>query len=434
MLNHIFEMGSISESHIHLLPINQNINPCIVMNTISALFSKQANSTPKNIALVIDDQYLTYHELEIRSNQLAHYLIEKGVTTEDLIPICINRSFEMIIGILGILKAGGVYVPIDPLYPDERIKYIFNDTESTIALTDKQNFGKLQGLFPDINLIQINNIALDGENLNNNFPDTSLTPQNLAYIIYTSGSTGNPKGVMIEHHSVCNFILGQANLYNVSTGENILQLLNVCFDAAVEQIFLALLTGAKLTLIHDTDLKDNELLGEIICRNGITHLFSTPTLLENLSPETHSSLKTVVTVGDVCRQELVTKWASNVKFYNAYGPTETTVAATAYLCDLETVGNFTIIPIGKPLQHVKIYILDEHLNLVEDEDSGEIFIGGSRLARGYLNQPNLTAKAFIENPFVSGERIYKTGDIGKRTSSGEIVFLGRIDEQVKISG
>lgn len=404
------------------------------MNTISALFSKQANLTPDGIALVFENKELTYQQLEERSNQLANYLISSGVAKEDLIPICLNRSMEMIIGILGILKAGCAYVPIDPSYPKERIEYILDDTNCRFMLSNSKNSALLTEFSADAILVSIDTSWNEIAKMDISPIAFEIQPSNLAYIIYTSGSTGNPKGVMIENHSVCKYIIGQTKFFNVNSTDNILQFSNICFDASVEQIFLALLNGATLSLIDENTLKDNDLFAKVIKDKKITYLHATPGLLENIDPSAFTSLKRVIAGGDVCRKELAKKWAKQVNFYNEYGPTEITVAATAYLCKEELIDDLKVIPIGKALENMKVYILDDQLRPISEGESGEIYLGGNRLARGYHNLPELTAKAFIESPFTTGERLYKTGDIGEYLPTGDIVFLGRVDDQVKIRG
>ncbi|RZL50966.1 MAG: amino acid adenylation domain-containing protein [Pedobacter sp.] len=403
------------------------------MNTISALFSKQANLTPDGIALVFEEQLLTYQQLDERSNQLAHHLINKGVKQEDLIPICLNRSIEMIVGILGIIKAGAAYVPIDPTYPAERIKYILDDTNSHFAISNGLHLQHLTPLFKSLNLISIDEI-LSENNLSNSAPDIVLLPTNLAYIIYTSGSTGNPKGVMIEHNAVCGFIKSQTQYFNINVSDKILQFSNISFDASVEQIFLALLNGAELTLISENDLKDIDLFESLVNKRQITHLHATPGFLENLHPENFKSLKRVIAGGDICRKTLAKKWAKYFNFYNEYGPTETTVTASVYLCNEVELDSLISTPIGKAVSGTEIFILDAELKPVLAGQSGEIYLGGDYLARGYYNHPELTASAFITSPFANGERLYKTGDLGEFLPNGDLLYLGRIDNQVKIRG
>jgi amino acid adenylation domain-containing protein len=399
------------------------------MYIISDLFSKQASQTPSNVAVLLESQQLTYQELDEKSNQLAHYLIKLGIQKESLLPICINRSVEMIVGILGILKAGGAYVPIDPNYPTNRKEYILKDVNAKLVLSNESS---CKDLSHELTIIDVNSPAIADESIL--APNQPLDPNCLAYIIYTSGSTGNPKGVMIEHHAVCKYISSQTRLFSIHSDDQILQFSNFCFDASVEQIFLALLNGATLNLIEDHAIKDNDLFAKILNENKITYLHATPGLLENLNPINFKSLKRVIAGGDVCSVTLAKKWASYVDFYNEYGPTEITVAATACLCEQKDLTGLSSVPIGKPLTNMQVYLLDANLKQVADGETGELYIGGDRLARGYHNQPQLTAQAFITNPFQAETKIYKTGDIGKILPSGDILFLGRLDDQVKIRG
>lgn len=400
------------------------------MYTISDLFSKQAMHTPNNVAIVYGSKQLTYKELDERSNQLAHYLLKAGVEKEEFIPICIDRSISMIVGILGILKAGGVYVPIDPNYPISRKQYTLKDVNARIILTN-QNSSK--DLPQEFKIIDLDSSAIAAESIQA-IDNLNLQPSSLAYIIYTSGSTGHPKGVMIEHHAVCKYIINQTAFFNINSEDKILQFSNLCFDASVEQIFIALLNGATLTLINEHTIKDNELFAQTLNANKITYLHATPGILENLNPTSFKSLKRVIAGGDVCSLALAKKWAPHVNFYNEYGPTEITVAATAFLCKLKDLESLSTIPIGKPLTHMQVYILDSNLKKVPNGEIGELYIGGDRLARGYHNQPQLSAQAFIKNPFNADQKIYKTGDIGKLLPTGDILFLGRADDQVKIRG
>jgi len=401
----------------------------MITKAITALFSQQVLFDQDKTALEFYNEKLSYRELNEKSNQLAHYLIKRGITGETLVPLCINRSFEMIIGIFGILKAGGAYVPIDPNYPINRKEYILADIKANIIVC---NAGSGADLPDGVNIIDINDPAVLNESKLD--PNCPVSPDNLAYIIYTSGSTGNPKGVMIEHHAVCKYIDSQTELFNINHDDKILQFSSFCFDASVEQIFLALLNGATLTLIDEHSIKDNELFSKILNESQITYLHATPGLLESLNPTSFKSLKRVIAGGDVCSVELAKKWAAHVDFYNEYGPTEITVAATAFLCKPNDFDSLTTTPIGKPLTGMQVYILDGNLNKVEDGEAGEMYIGGNRLARGYHNQSELSHKVFVKDPFQTGEKMYRTGDIGKILPNGNIIFLGRLDDQVKIRG
>lgn len=399
-----------------------------IKNTIIDLFSEQVKKSPDGIAVVFGDLNLTYKELDEKSNQLAHYLIKEGVKVETLVPICINRSFEMIIGILGILKAGGAYVPIDPNYPIERKNYIISNTSSQIVLANKQSSEKLNA-----EIILLDDWGAIANESNQN-PYIIINPESLIYLIYTSGSTGEPKGVMIEHKSLLSYINTQSNYLKIGNNERILQFSNFCFDASVEQIFLALTTGSSLVLLPEETLVDIDKFSQLLIEKKISHLHATPAYLENIPFIEYPSLKRIISAGDSCKVALAKRWINTVNFYNKYGPTEATISVIEYLCTIEFDKNLRTLPIGKSIQNTTIYILDKDLNLVEDGSDGELYIGGAQLARGYYNKPEETAKSFIIAPFNNAERIYKTGDLVRRLSDGNVEFLGRIDDQVKIRG
>ncbi|WP_046744448.1 non-ribosomal peptide synthetase [Kordia zhangzhouensis] len=386
--------------------------------TIVDAFQAQAKKTPNNIALVFENRQLTYKELDEKSNQLAHFLLDRfEIETEDFISIQQERSEWMIISILAVLKTGAAYVPVQPDYPQERIEYIKNDTqckaiidESLLAAFEKQQYATSKV----VSQVQANN---------------------LAYIIYTSGSTGTPKGVMIEHKTVINLAFAQIQEFGITTEENILQSSSITFDASVEQIFIALLSGAKLTIASKALLLDTEALSAYIERNKITHIHSVPSFLKLIPRKNYSALKRVISGGDNCSLELARSWASDkVKFYNEYGPTETTVTAIESFYTDDLVNRRGNMPIGKPLPNYAVYILDEFMHMTPAEIIGEICISGDVLARGYLNLPEITAEKFVDNPFQPGKKLYKTGDLGKWNSNGTIEFIGRKDNQVKVRG
>ncbi|MBK8549766.1 MAG: amino acid adenylation domain-containing protein [Ignavibacteria bacterium] len=415
-----------------------DFNPPIVNypkdKTIIDLFEEQVSKTPDAAAVIFEQEKLTYKELNERSNRLAHYLQSKGVKAETLVPICIERGIEMITGILGILKAGAAYVPIDPEYPEERIRYILEDTKASIVLSSKKSS---QGL-PDSTEFTI--ISSDTDQLLINSQSsvnigTYPKPGDLAYVIYTSGSTGKPKGVMIEHYSVVNLINAQSSYFNIISDERILQFSNYCFDASVEQIFLALLNGASLVLFKEGLQLNSEGFENLLNEEKITHLHATPSFLENLNPDHYKYLKRVIAGGDVCKKELSEKWKDKVSFYNEYGPTETTVTSIEYHAD-SIIEKTISLPIGRPVFNTAVYILDKNKRIVPIGIAGEIFISGAGLARGYLNGPELTKEKFTDNHFSKGResKLYRTGDLGRYLPDGNIEYLGRIDEQVKIRG
>ena len=403
--------------------------------TIVNLFEDAVAKFPHNIALVFEHSQLTYKELNERSNQLAHFLIKKGVQKESLIPICIHRSVEMLVGILGVLKAGAAYVPIEPGYPDERVRFMLEDCNATIVITNSEAAPKIITCTA-AHCILLNEEwpAISKESVHN--PDVIIQPKQLAYIIYTSGSTGKPKGVMIEHSGVVNLVTAQTAYFGVDSTERILQFSNFCFDASVEQIFLALFNGASLYLVSEGVTLNIDLFDRYLKENKITHLHATPSFLENLHSIETGSLKRMIAGGDICKKELSAHWKQRLNFYNEYGPTETTITALEYH-DQPDQPVFTYsLPIGRPVANTRLYIVDQHKNLLPIGVAGELYIAGAGVARGYLNRPELTAEKFIPNTFSSdaAQVMYNTGDLARWLPDGNIEYLGRIDEQVKIRG
>ena len=347
-------------------------------------------------------------------------------------------------GILGILKAGGAYVPLDPNYPKERFTYIFDDTQVSILLTQERLLIKLP------NLVR-NTICLDrdwsviAEQITTN-PITAVQPHNLSYIIYTSGSTGTPKGVMIEHRALVNLILTVSQEYGLTSRDKLLQFSSICFDISVEEIFTCLSVGATLVLRTEAMLNSSEDFWRC-CQKWQLTILNTPTaywhqLVAELSPQDsqiYQDLRKVIIGGEEAQLDKVKRWQSSIahfpnppQLYNAYGPTEATVTATLYRLDSVT----THVPIGRPLSNIQVYILDQHLQPVPIGVPGELHIGGAGLARGYLNRPELTDEKFIANPFSTDpdSRLYKTGDLVRYLPDGNIKYLGRIDNQVKVRG
>ncbi|TCD23397.1 amino acid adenylation domain-containing protein [Pedobacter psychrodurus] len=397
--------------------------------TLSALITVQCNVSPDNIALEYNNQSLAYGELDTRSNQLANFLTEKGIDTNSRVPILLNRSFEMIIAILAIMKCGASYVPIDPLYPMERVSYIIEDIEANFLITSLKTPPDFAGTV----------ILLDGNSFPVDVAPKTPLPVNtdveaVSYIIYTSGSTGKPKGVVVQNKAVSSFITNQSNYYGITAEDRILLFSSISFDASVEQIFIALTTGACLVLLPEELLADMEGFTKYVSDKKITHLDVTPGFLENLDPEKYTTLKRIVVGGDVCPKALFLKWQSKGDFYNVYGPTEATVTATAFRCSVDQISLSESLPIGKPLTGTEIYILDEAKQMVAGGKVGEIYLTGMQLAKGYLNNPTLTAQNFIKIGSLGNHLFYKTGDMGKWLADGNIEYIGRVDEQVKIRG
>lgn len=405
---------------------------------IHQLFEAQVKKAPKVTAVVYKDEQLTYEELNNRSNQLAHYLIEQGVKPDSRVGLCMERSLEMVIGTLGILKAGGAYVPIDTEYPKQRIEVLLNDSGVSLLLTQEELSKTILGkqniplLCLDKNWAVVNQYGTET-------PDVSLSTTNLAYVIYTSGSTGKPKGVSVPHRAV-NRLVFNCKYMDFSAERTILQAAPISFDAATFEIWAALLHGGKC-ILYGEKVPTPEMLKDVIANSHIDTLWLTTALFNLIvdeRPEILSHVKYVLTGGDAASTYHIKRAyesCSNTQFINMYGPTENTTFTSYYRISNQPDTSSTI-PIGGPVGNTSIYILDSELNPVPVGIAGELYTGGDGLARGYLDRPALSAENFIPNPFSErhGERLYRTGDLACYLPDGNIHFLGRIDNQVKIRG
>lgn len=410
------------------IPVTENP---ITPHMIHRLFESQALSTPNNTALILGEKSLSYKELNKRANQLAWKLREKGVQADRIVGIMVNRSFEMIIGILGVLKAGGAYLPIDPAYPADRIQFMLEDSSSHILLSQKKF---VEGIHYEGDFINLDEKAIYAGDDSN--PAIINSSKDLAYVIYTSGSTGTPKGVMIEHGAVCNFIWGISEKIDFSEGKTILALTTISFDIFVMETLLPLSRGLSVVIADESQQKNPKLLNELIIQNHVDMLQSTPSgmqLLLRYDEELQGLkyLKEIMVGGEPLPTSLLErlKRLSNAKIYNLYGPTETTVWST-----LKDVSLCSSINIGKPICNTQIYIVDENSGLQPVTEEGELCIAGDGLARGYLNRPELTEEKFVANPFNPGSKMYRTGDLAQWLPDGNIEFLGRIDNQIKLNG
>jgi amino acid adenylation domain-containing protein/thioester reductase-like protein len=407
------------------------------------LFEQQVKQTPNNIAVTFENESLTYQELNQKSNQLARYIRNKynSSTGEDLKPdtligISIDRSLEMIIGIIAILKAGGAYVPLDPNYPKDRLNYMAQDSNINMVLTTKSLRDESSSQF--INDKKTTIICLDlilreldkEEDSNLKIGNNSSS---LAYVIYTSGSTGMPKGVMIEHRGLVNMTKSQS-IFGIKDSDNILQFASLNFDASIFEIILALTNGANLTLIKKDVMSDQKLLQQCINDQKITIGVLTPVILSMLNITQFNNLRTLISMGEECPHSIAKLCSGKLKFFNAYGPTENTIWSSIYKCDANKLGQ--VVPIGKPTCNVQFHILDKDLNLVPKGVIGELYIAGDSLARGYLNRDDLTQEKFVKNPFSSRpkSRMYKSGDLVKYLEDGNLEYCGRTDDQIKIRG
>jgi amino acid adenylation domain-containing protein len=405
---------------------------------IHQLFEEQVELTPDAVAVVFDNQQLTYHQLNCRANQLAHYLQRLGVGSEVLVGICLERSIEMVVGLLGILKTGGAYVPLDPTYPTERLGYMLEDSNVQVLLTLAQLVKSLPKHKARIVCLDTNWEQIVIESDSN--PISGVAPDNLAYVIYTSGSTGKPKGAMNTHQGICNRLLWMQETYQLTTADCILQKTPFSFDVSVWEFFWPLLTGARLVVAKPDGHKDSPYLVNLILEQQITTLHFVPSMLQVFLEEQGllrcSCLKRTFCSGEALPKKLQERFFARLscELHNLYGPTEAAIDVTFWQCKPES--NLSTVPIGRPIANTQIYILDRYLQYVPVGVAGELYIGGHGLARGYLNRPDLTQEKFIPNPFSNqpGSRLYKTGDKARYLSDGNIEFLGRIDNQVKIRG
>ncbi|MEX0267857.1 amino acid adenylation domain-containing protein [Leptolyngbyaceae cyanobacterium UHCC 1019] len=392
------------------------------------LFEAHARQTPEAIAVVSESRSLTYRELNQQADDLAQTLRQMGVQPDALVGLCVDRSIDLVIGILGILKAGGVYVPLDPNYPSDRLLFMLTDTQVSILLTQSW-------LVESLPISSAKILCLD-QPLPLIEPDqeTSLTPDHLAYVIYTSGSTGNPKGVLLTHRGLCNVVEAQ-RIFHPCRESRILQFSSLSFDASIFEIALAFGCGGTLYIPPKAAQLPGIALVQFLHDHAITHALLTPAVLAVLPFAELPTLQVLITGGEACSSQVVDRWAANRRFFNAYGPTETTIWATV----AELHPGDHPLTIGRPILNTQVYILDAALNSVPTGIPGELYISGKGLAQGYLNRPELTAKQFIDDPFNSkpkteNSKLYKTGDRAQYRSDGAIEFLGRVDQQIKIRG
>jgi amino acid adenylation domain-containing protein len=412
---------------------------------IHQLVEAQVERTPEAVAVVFEDEWLTYRALNARANQLAHHLKALGVGPEVLVGVCVERSLGLVVGLLGVLKAGGAYVPLDPSYPQERLAFMVEDARPKVLLTQQHLLGTLPKhstvlcLDTDWQLIA----RESQEDLIN-----LTSPLNLAYVIYTSGSTGRPKGVAIMHGNVTNHNTTQAKNFSLCSEDRALQFASISFDAAVEEIFPTWLRGATLIIRSAGPLATGKEFLQFIQEHQITvlnlptaywHEWVHESSLSNVSLP--PCLRLVVVGGEKALAENFAKWRRllnhDVAWINTYGPTEATVVTLLYQRDASVEANDQLdIPLGRPLANTQVYVLDSYLKPVPVGVPGELYIGGAGLAQGYFNRPELTAERFTPHPFseVPGARLYQTGDVVRYLPDGNIEFLGRVDHQVKVRG
>jgi len=396
--------------------------------TIHGLFEDQVMKTPDNIAVICGRDRITYRELNEKSNQVAAKLIEMGVKHDTVVSLMMDQSIELIVGIMGVLKAGGAYLPIDPSYPKDRIDYIIKDSKTEIIITD----GKAKVDIP----LEINIKDRDLYNGSKENIEHINDSKTAAYVIYTSGTTGKPKGVVVEHRNAVNTLIARKEEYNMGTEDTSLQLFSHSFDGFITSFFTPVISGAKVVLLREDGAKDIEKIRQEIIGNRVTHFISVPALyrviIENLSREEAQSIRIVTLAGDKIGSDIIGRTKEknpNIELVNEYGVTEGAVASTIGR-RLEEGQERNI---GRPMANTKLYILDKESNVKPIGAVGELCIGGAGVARGYLNRPELMAEKFVKNPFAEGP-MYRTGDLARWLDDGSIEFLGRSDQQVKIRG
>lgn len=400
-------------------------------------FEQMAAQHPQRIALEYEQTELSFSALNTQANMLAHYLIKNGVGPEDFIGLFCNRSFEMIVAILATLKAGAAFVPLAPEYPKERLEYMISHSNIKIVLTHKPARQAWEKLTFNNEKAAVTPLFIDALDLSaekqENPERKDITAQNLAYMIYTSGSTGLPKGILISHKNVMNFALHTQNTLKITEQDRYLQFFAFSFDGSMWEFVMTFFCGATMVIVPKEVIQSGDEIANQFEAKKITVFTATPSVLNVIPNRSFSHLRMVISGAEKCSYELVQKWAKEYTFYNVYGPTETTIVCVAHKGD---VSDKETPSIGVPLHNFKAYILDEQLNPVPHGVAGELYFEGDGLARGYYNQPELTAEKFIPNPFAqkTSSQLYRTGDLVRYNTQNQIQFLGRIDFQVKIRG
>ncbi|HEX7335400.1 MAG TPA: amino acid adenylation domain-containing protein, partial [Pyrinomonadaceae bacterium] len=404
--------------------------PETVSECLQDLFEAQVERTPEAIAVIFDGKKISYRELNNRANQLAHHLQSAGVREESLVGILVERSVEMLVGVLGVLKAGGAYLPLDPSYPQERLSFMLADAGVAVLLTQHhllETFvsASFQTLSLDSDWPQI-------EEQPTTNPTRHSVAANAAYVIYTSGSTGRPKGVVVPHSAAVNFSQAWLGPLGEKPGTRVLQCASLSFDASVGELLVSLLRGATLSVPKPETPMAGPALRELLEQNSIEFLMATPTALATIDNNGLPCLRTVVTIGEACSAELAARWGTGRRLVNGYGPTETTVIAIMS----GPLDGERQPPIGRPIANLQAYVLDNYMQPVAVGVTGELYLGGLGVTRGYLNRAELTAERFVPHPYSlqPGARLYRTGDVARWRVDGELEYLGRMDDQVKLRG
>ncbi|MBO9733247.1 MAG: amino acid adenylation domain-containing protein, partial [Chitinophaga sp.] len=406
--------------------------------TMADLFAESVARDAAATAVVCGGESLSYGELDKQSNRVARYLRKKGVMEDDLVAVCLDRSLDMIVSLLGIIKAGAAYVPVDPAYPSSRIDYILSDTKAKIVLSSYAYADNFRA-HNDVEVLDMNNAAVWLEDCTDEPVETNLHPGHLAYVIYTSGSTGRPKGVMNEHRGVVNRLLWTQSYFGLTPADAVLQKTTYCFDVSVWELFWPLIAGCRLVFAAPGGQQDPYYLKQLIKSAQITTIHFVPSMLgvfcDSVDEGEVFPLRRVLCSGEALKSAHVKQFRDklgDIGLHNLYGPTEAAIDVSCWTVPLLPALP-AIVPIGKPVWNTSLYILDDQLNVLPAGASGELLIGGVQVARGYLNQPELSAAKFIDNPYAAG-RLYHTGDLARWLPDGNIEYLGRRDDQVKVRG
>jgi|GEM_PF-508008 len=422
-----------------LVELNNTYSNYLQAECIQHLFEKQVDRTPNNIAIVFEEQQLTYAELNTRANQIAHYLQQMGVKPEVPVGLFVERSLDLIVGLLGILKAGGAYIPLDPALPRENLVFRIHDVKALVILTQQNLLDKLSESHVQVVCIDTERLIIDAQSQEN--PNSPVTAENLAYVMFTSGSTGKPKGVTVEHQQLFNYLKAIIERLDLTVCRSFANVSTFAADLGNTTIFPSLCTGGCLHIVSQQRASDPDALADYFHKHPIDCLKIVPSHLNALlacsQPKQILPWKRLILGGEACSWKLIEQLqqlAAECLIFNHYGPTEATVGALTYQILPEKMGQSSQkVPIGRPISNTQIYLLDSCLQPLPIGVIGEIYIGGAGVARGYLNRPELTVQKFVPNPFTS-KRLYKTGDLGRYQPDGNIEFVGRIDHQVKVNG
>ncbi len=399
--------------------------------TLTKLITKQAKQHPDKVAIKHNGQSITYHELDTTSNQIAAYFIANNITNNDIVAVAIDRSVNLVLCLLGLIKAGAAYVPIDPHLPADRVNFILENSGAKLLCTSKKYNEQYARI---IDKMLFDDVMLSCHDQPTDEPDVEYDGHELAYILYTSGSTGQPKGVAIERHSLLNFLLSMQKSPGINPSDKLLSITTISFDIAELELLLPLINGAQIIIVDNEVAKDGRALLEIIKTEQVSIVQATPFTWRMILQSGWNKPLPVKAFcgGEALPKDLADKLLEKcTELWNMYGPTETTIYCTIK----KVLPKDEFITIGKPIDNTQVYILDEEQHQVPAGEEGEIYIGGEGIARGYVGRPDLTNERFIDDTFSgSGGKIYKTGDWGKILDNGEVQFLGRIDHQVKIRG